>query len=204
MKQTEDSRLKEHNVENEMIKDQVRSKYGELANSGSGCCSSDCCGDTLETSFVGEDYGLLEGYVKEADLGLGCGLPTEFAGINEVDVVVDLGSGAGNDVFIARNEAGISGRVIGIDFTESMVRKAQQNAAKLDYMNVEFLLGDIESLPLAEESADVVVSNCVFNLVPDKERAFNETFRILKKGGHFSISDIVLRGSIPSDLKYEA
>jgi SAM-dependent methyltransferase len=153
---------------------------------------------------MAEDYGTLEGYVSEADLGLGCGLPTEFAHIKAGDVVVDLGSGAGNDAFVARSLAGPQGRVIGIDFTEKMISRARSSAEKLGYSNVEFRQGDIEDIPLRENIADVVVSNCVMNLVPDKGRAFKETFRILKLGGHFSISDIVLKGELPAAIRHSA
>ena len=146
----------------------------------------------------------LKGYVAAADLGLGCGLPTEFAKIKEGDTVVDLGSGAGNDCFIARSIVGDRGKVIGIDFTEKMIEKAKGNAEKLQYRNVEFRLGDIENIPLAGGIADVVVSNCVLNLVPDKNQAFTEIFRILKKGGHFSVSDIVLGGDLPEGLQKSA
>jgi arsenite methyltransferase len=153
---------------------------------------------------MAEDYSKLSGYVADADLGLGCGLPTEFAHIKEGDTVVDLGSGAGNDAFVARSVVGAKGKVIGIDMTEKMVDKARANAVKLAFDNVEFRLGDIENMPLAAGIADVVVSNCVLNLVPDKQKAFQETFRILKNGGHFSVSDIVLSGELPENIKHAA
>jgi ubiquinone/menaquinone biosynthesis C-methylase UbiE len=149
---------------------------------------------------MADDYSNLEGYVADADLGLGCGLPTEFAGIEPGDTVIDLGSGAGNDCFVARAITGNAGRVIGIDFTPSMIERAKQNAEKLNYDNVEFRLGDIEDLPVADNTADVIVSNCVLNLVPDKEKAFKEIFRALKKGGRFSVSDIVIDGNLPDSL----
>jgi len=153
---------------------------------------------------MAEDYAKLEGYVKDADLGLGCGLPTEFAQIKEGDTVVDLGSGAGNDAFVARSITGVSGKVIGVDFTEKMIDKARTNAEKLGLNNVEFRFGDIENIPITAGVADVVVSNCVMNLVPNKKRAFEETFRILKNGGHFSISDIVIVGELPAALRESA
>jgi arsenite methyltransferase len=146
----------------------------------------------------------LPGYVADADLGLGCGLPTEFAKIKEGDVVIDLGSGAGNDAFVARSIAGASGKVIGIDFTEKMISKARLNAEKLGFHNVEFRYGDIEKIPVSQDVADVVVSNCVLNLVPDKAKAFAETLRVLKPGGHFSVSDIVLKGELPEGLRQSA
>ena len=155
-------------------------------------------------SFIGDDYKGLEGYVPEADLGLGCGLPTEFAHINEGDVVVDLGSGAGNDCFVARSLTGPEGKVIGVDFTPAMIEKARHNAETLGFSNVEFVQGDIDSNPLSDNTADVVVSNCVMNLVPDKQLAFAETFRILKPGKHFSISDVVLKGQVPEELRKSA
>ncbi|GAK56822.1 protein containing Methyltransferase type 11 domain [Candidatus Vecturithrix granuli] len=140
-------------------------------------------------------------YDAGADLGLGCGLPTQFAAITEGNVVLDLGSGAGNDVFVARSLVGDSGKVIGVDMTEAMIAQAQQNLAKLGYKNIEFRLGDIESLPVKDNEIDVVVSNCVLNLVPNKTKAFQEIYRVLKPGGHFCISDIVLRGELPEKLK---
>lgn len=151
-----------------------------------------------------DDYSHLEGYAADADLGLGCGLPTEFANINKGDVVIDLGSGAGNDCFVARHETGAEGKVIGIDFTPEMIAKARSNAEKLGYHNVEFRQGDIEHMPVNDAIADVVVSNCVLNLVPNKTGVLSDTFRVLKPGGHFSISDVVLVGELPSELKNQA
>jgi ubiquinone/menaquinone biosynthesis C-methylase UbiE len=153
---------------------------------------------------MAEDYTKLPGYVADADLALGCGLPTEFAQIKPGDTVVDLGSGAGNDCFIARSIVGETGRVIGIDMTEAMIAKAKANAAKLGLKNVEFRLGDIDNMPIEDNIADVVVSNCVMNLVPNKQKAFDETYRIIKSGGHFSISDIVLQGELSDELRKEA
>ena len=185
------------------LKNIVTEKYQEVALTGSSCCGSDCgCGD--DVNFIGEDYQSLEGYVPDADLGLGCGLPTEFAHIKEGDVVVDLGSGAGNDCFVARSLTGAEGKVIGVDFTPAMLEKARENARKLGFTNVEFIEGDIDNNPLADNTADVVVSNCVMNLVPDKNLAFQETYRILKPGKHFSISDVVLKGQVPAELRESA
>jgi arsenite methyltransferase len=191
------------------IKEMVKQKYGAIAEQStqqnkSSCCGSTCGCSTVEFTVMAEDYSRLPGYAPDADLALGCGLPTEFAKIKSGDTVVDLGSGAGNDCFIARSIAGEHGRVIGIDMTEAMIDKARKNAAKLGYGNVEFRLGDIEHLPVDKNTADVVVSNCVMNLVPDKHKAFAETYRIVKPGGHFSISDIVLQGELPEDLRRDA
>jgi len=186
------------------IKTLVKKKYGEIAaNSGSCCAGSGCCGDTEMVNFA-EGYTQLEGYAPEADLGLGCGLPTETAGIRPGDTVLDLGSGAGNDVFVARAETGPTGKVIGLDMAPEMVAKARANAARLGHDNVEFILGEIETVPLPDDHVDVIVSNCVLNLVPDKPAAFAEMRRVLKPGGHFSISDIVLEGELPEALRQAA
>jgi len=191
------------------IKEMVKEKYAALADhtrqqNQSSCCGSTCGCSDPDFSVMAEDYSKLPGYVPDADLALGCGLPTEFARIRPGDTVVDLGSGAGNDCFVARSVTGEGGRVIGIDMTEAMINKARVNAAKLGVANVEFRLGEIEKIPVADNTADVVVSNCVMNLVPDKKKAFAETFRIVKSGGHFSISDIVLRGELPEGLRKDA
>ncbi len=188
----------------ETIKETVRQKYTEIAlqskeTNESSCCGSGSC-NTDVANIMNDDYAKLEGYNPDADLGLGCGLPTEFAKIKKGDVVVDLGSGAGNDCFVARHETGETGQVIGIDFTDAMIEKARANAAKLHFTNVEFRKGDIENMPLAAEVANVVVSNCVLNLVPDKAKAFKEICRVLKPGGHFSISDVVLVGELPETV----
>lgn len=192
----------------EQLKQIVRETYSNIADQSKAENETSCCGatgcSTIDEAIMAEDYAKLSGYVKDADLGLGCGLPTEFAQIKEGDTVVDLGSGAGNDAFVARAVTGASGKVIGVDFTEKMIGKARTNAEKLGLNNVEFRFGDIENIPITADVADVVVSNCVMNLVPNKKRAFEETFRILKKGGHFSISDIVLVGDLPNALKENA
>lgn len=193
----------------EELKQLVKEKYSEIADQSkvtneTSCCGSGCGCATIDEAIMAEDYSQLSGYTSDADLGLGCGLPTEHANIKAGDVVIDLGSGAGNDAFVARSVVGESGKVIGIDFTEKMIDKARNNAEKLGYHNVEFRYGDIEKLPVSANVADVVVSNCVMNLVPDKEKAFSETFRVLKPGGHFSISDIVLVGKLPDGLRKNA
>ncbi len=190
------------------LKNLVKEKYSQIADqplsqNQSSCCGSGCCSDEVY-NIMSDDYSTLEGYNPDADLGLGCGLPTEFAKIKEGDTVIDLGSGAGNDAFVARSVTGDSGKVIGIDFTEKMIEKARINADKLNLNNVEFRLGDIEHMPVAANTADVIVSNCVLNLVPNKANVFKEIFRVLKPGGHFSISDIVLEGMLPDKLKEAA
>jgi len=190
------------------IKELVRQKYSEIALQDKAINESSCCGaggcSTEVYNIMTDDYTDLKGYNPEADLGLGCGLPTQFAIIKKGDVVIDLGSGAGNDCFVARAEAGENGKIIGIDFTDAMISKARNNAEKLGFNNVEFRQGDIEHIPVTSNSADVVVSNCVLNLVPNKDQVFKEIFRVLKPGGHFSISDVVLVGKLPDKLKNEA
>jgi ubiquinone/menaquinone biosynthesis C-methylase UbiE len=192
----------------DQIKDMVRQKYGEIAlqdkeDNEASCCGSGCC-STEVYNIMSDDYTNLEGYNPDADLGLGCGLPTQFAQIKKGDVVIDLGSGAGNDCFIARSETGDTGKVIGIDFTPAMIDKARANAEKLNFHNVEFRQGDIEKMPVTANTADVIVSNCVLNLVPNKLGVFQEMFRVLKPGGHFSISDIVLIGALPKKIQEAA
>lgn len=192
----------------EEVKELVRQKYSEIAlqdksTNETSCCGSGCCSDEVY-NIMNDDYSNLKGYNPDADLGLGCGLPTQFAQIKKGDVVVDLGSGAGNDCFVARAETGEAGKVIGIDFTEAMITKARENAEKLGFHNVEFRQGDIEKMPVSANTADVIVSNCVLNLVPNKDNVFKEIFRVLKPRGHFSISDIVLVGSLPSQLRNAA
>jgi len=188
------------------LKEMVRQRYNDLAllpNAKSSCC----CNPYAPAAPAGkvytimsEDYTRLRGYEPDADLGVGCGLPTQYAGIREGDTVVDLGSGAGNDCFIAREEVGPAGRVVGIDFAPNMIAKARANVAKRGFTNVEFLEGDIEAMPLSDATADVVVSNCVLNLLPRKDRIFKEIYRVLKPGAHFCVSDVVLNGVFPKEF----
>jgi arsenite methyltransferase len=189
------------------IKELVKEKYAAIAEQSHtqnaiSCCgaTSSCCGDEVY-NIMSDDYTKMEGYNPDADLGLGCGLPTEFAKIKAGDTVIDLGSGAGNDAFIARKIVGENGKVLGIDFTEAMIAKARTNAEKLSFNNVEFRLGDIDDMPVTSNYADVIVSNCVLNLVPNKHKVISEIFRVLKPGAHFSISDIVLEGNLPAKWK---
>jgi SAM-dependent methyltransferase len=190
------------------LKDLVKEKYSEIALQDQNENRASCCGaggcSTEVYNIMSDSYESIEGYNPDADLGLGCGLPTAFALIKEGDTVLDLGSGAGNDCFVARAQTGEKGKVIGVDFTPVMIEKARENAEKRAFNNVEFRLGDIEKLPLTSNVVDVVVSNCVLNLVPNKKGVFQEILRVLKPGGHFSISDVVLVGDLPAELAQQA
>jgi arsenite methyltransferase len=187
------------------LKKIVKENYAEIAiqsdvKSGGGCgCSSEA-----DVSELTREYKTQQGYVADADLQLGCGVPTKFAEIKAGDTVVDLGSGTGNDVYIACSLVGKNGKVIGIDMTPEMINKAERNNQKLGFKNVEFRLGEIEELPLENNIADDVISNCVLNLVPNKEKAFSEIYRILKPGAHFCVSDIVLKGELPDNIRKSA
>ncbi len=194
----------------EELKRIVKEKYGEIAkdsdeqNQASCCCqSTDCCSSVDYTVFS-ESYEKLDGYNQDADLNLGCGIPTQFAGIKKGDSVLDLGSGAGNDCFVAHSLVGESGQVTGIDFTEEMIEKAGKNLRNLGYKNVFFIKGDIENMMMPGNTYDIVLSNCVLNLVPDKNKAFSEIYRVLKPDGHFCISDVVIKGFLPEKLCKDA
>lgn len=191
------------------LKDLVKEKYGEIANQSktaneTSCCGvgSSCCG--VDYTIFSESYDKLQGYNPDADLGLGCGLPTEFAGIKQSDIVLDLGSGAGNDCFVARKLVGDKGFVYGLDFTDEMINKANSNKQKLGLSNLEFIKGDIEEMPFESDKFDVIISNCVLNLVPDKQKAFAEMHRVLKSGAHFCVSDVVIKGVLPIRLQQDA
>jgi ubiquinone/menaquinone biosynthesis C-methylase UbiE len=189
-------------------KEIVKEKYGRIAEQSnteqSSCSGPSCCGPQVDYTVFSENYESKEGYNPDADLNLGCGIPTDYAGIKKGNHVLDLGSGAGNDCFVARAIVGENGKVIGLDMTEPMVLKARENCTKLNLKNVEFVLGDIEKMPFDDNLFDVVISNCVLNLVPDKSKAFSEIFRVLKPGGHFSVSDVVLKGTLSEKMKRDA
>lgn len=186
----------------------VQEKYGKIASSGesetgSCCCTPGSCSSEGLSTF-NDSYDHLEGYVPDADLSLGCGVPVDYAGIRPGDRILDLGSGAGNDCFVARSLTGDNGHVTGLDFTEQMLLKAEENRKKLGYTNIEFVRGDIEEMPLPENSYDIVLSNCVLNLVPDKQKAFSEIMRVLKPGGHFCVSDVIVKGALSEKARSDA
>ena len=188
----------------EIVKEKYRKIVEQSNDEQSSCCSSSCCGPQVDYTVFSENYENKEGYNPDADLNLGCGIPTDSAKIKKGDHVLDLGSGAGNDCFVARAIVGETGKVTGLDMTEQMVRKARENCAKLNFKNIEFVQGDIEKMPFDEKMFDVVISNCVLNLVPDKSKAFREIFRVLKPGGHFCVSDVVIKGTLSEKMQKDA
>lgn len=190
-------------MENDEVKKFVKERYSEIAKTNQSCCSSSCCESSNAdvSNIIGYSKEELDSIPNEAVLGLGCGNPVALAGLKQGEIVLDLGSGAGIDVFLASKRVGNSGKVIGVDMTQNMINRAKKVAKDKGYTNVEFRLGEIEALPVEDESVDVVISNCVINLCPDKKKAFNEIYRVLRKGGRLMISDIVTNEELPQKIK---
>jgi len=188
-------------MDEKKIKSEVKKRYSKIAKEGSSCCPTCRKSISKTAESIGYSEDELQKLPKEAFLGLGCGNPTALADLNEGETVLDLGSGAGVDVFLAAEKVGKSGRVIGVDMTEEMIRKGEKLAKEYGYKNVEFRHGEIENLPVEDNSVDVIISNCVINLSPDKLKTFKEAHRVLKSGGRMMVSDIVTEGELPEDIK---
>lgn len=198
--------MRDQTLEKDQIRQNVRGRYAEIAKSGPSCCKSSCCssdalGDGAASAKVGYSQADMDAAPEGSNLGLGCGNPQAIAALRPGEVVLDLGSGGGFDCFLAARQIGGTGHVIGVDMTPEMLSKARENATKGGYVNVEFRLGEIEHLPVADNSVDVIMSNCVINLSPDKPQVYAEAARVLRRGGRVAVSDVVAVKPMPQRVK---